>query len=402
MATNVKKVFIQYTDVKFNRDFVKKVLDFVNRFCRKNEDTINFLGGNLIGVYSFKFLEEDKLEWIEDILKIDDIDGLKNELHNSTKINKDFFVSSDVTNLSMVWCAHMALSAPGLTELERDKLSVACIDILQYKFLSSIHTRFFKYQANEGIAKATYESLDKKSGLKKYGTWKGLLDSRTEDILSKGSIHYKTLRSFDDDEEIIKMLNDIQGRLKAVMKKLTDTFNRIIEMDAKIHSTGKFISIDGEKILKEYTSHYQTITNRMEEVIPFKNELIKEHLMDAILKTTKTVSPNHLQGTLVYLSENYTNPRKEKELKRLVNDIIIFTFDTLRKEKISLEHIPTAMFELRNLFRSSRAIDPVLIDIRNRTGKLVETALNIHNGSTIASTRIGVILYLVLRGLVEK
>ena len=400
MSTTVKKVFEEYTDINISREFVKKVVEYTIGFTRKSEETINFLGGNLIGVYSFKYLEEDRLEWIEDILKIDDIDGLKNDLHNSTKINKDFFVSSDVTNLSLVWVAHKALSSSTLSEPERHKLATAAIDMLQYKFLSSIHTRFFKYTANEGLAKATYESLDKKSGLKKYGTWKGLIDSRTADILSNSGIWHKTLLKFDNDMDIIKMLNDIQGRIKAIMRKLTDTFNRLLEMDAKIQTTGKFTTIDGEAVMKEFNSRYETIRNRVHEIMPFRNDLIKDQLIDAVMKTLPTVNERYLIGTLEYLSDNYSSKEGER-IKSLIDSIIIFAFDTVRHENIQLDHIPTIMIKLRNLYRSSRAIDPSLIDIRDKTSRYVEHALNIHNGSTIASTRIGVILYITLRGLVE-
>lgn len=399
--SNVKEFMNKYTDVTVNRDFVRRVVEYQNRFIRKNEDTINFLGGNLIGVYSFKYLEEDRLEWIEDILRIDDIDGLKNEVHNNTKINKEFFVSSDITNLSLVWVAHRALVDKGLSENERDKLARAAIDMLQYKFLSSIHTRFFKYAANEGLAKATYESLDKKSGLKKYGTWKGLLDSRTDDILASNSIWFKTLRNFDNDIEIIKMLNDIQGRLKAIMKKLTDTFNRLLEMDAKIHSSGKFVVVEGEELLKDYHSRYEKVRNRIHEVVPFRNDFVNDSIMEAVMKTHTTVNKHHLENTLFYISDNY-NSKEGIIIKQLIDDIIIFAFDVIRQEKISLDHIPTAMIKLRNLFKSSRALDPNLISVRDRMGKLIEKGINIHNTSTVASTKIGVILYITLRGLVEK
>lgn len=399
--SNVKELMGKYTDININRDFVRKVVEYQNRFMRKNEDTINFLGGNLIGVYSFKYLEEDRLEWIEDILRIDDIDGLKNEVHNNTKINKEFFVSSDITNLSLVWVAHKALVDKSLTDIESEKLARAAIDMLQYKFLSSIHTRFFKYSANEGLAKATYESLDKKSGLKKYGTWKGLLDSRTSDILADNSIWFKTLRSFDNDIDIIKMLNDIQGRLKAIMKKLTDTFNRLLDMDAKIHSSGKFVIVEGEELLKDYHSRYEKVRNRLHEVVPFRNDFINDNVMEAVAKTITTVNKHHMENTLKYISDNY-NSKSGVQIKQLLDDIVIFAFDVIRQEKISLDHIPTTMIKLRNLFRSSRAIDPNLISIRDRMGVQVEKALTIHNTSTIASTRIAVILYITLRGLMER
>jgi hypothetical protein len=399
---NVKQVFGEYVPIrKFDRTVMKRVLDYVNRFVRGDESRILFLGGNLIGVHAFKYLDHDRVEWLEDILNIDDTEGLREEIRNNTGINKDFFVSSDVTNLSLVWAAHMALTSHDLGEGDRLRLATACIDMLQYKFLSSIHTRFFKYTANEGIAKATYEALDKKSGLKKYGTWKGLLDSRTEDILSRGGIHYRTLREFDNDEDIAKMLNDIQGRLKAVMIKLTDTFNRLREADTRIQSTTKFTTVDGEVILKESSNRYERIRDRLHTVIPSRNDFVKDDLVEAIVKIVSTVSRHQLEECLYYMSDNY-NSKIGKELHDLVNDCIIYAFDVIRQERLQLDHIPSVMLKLRSMYRSSRAIDPLLVSVRERTGSVVSDALNTHSTGTIASTRIGVILYIVLRGLVEK
>lgn len=399
---NVNDVFSEYVPIKkIDRAVLRNVLDYVNRFVRGDESRILFLGGNLIGVHAFKYLEEDRVEWMEDVLRIDDTEGLREDVHTLTGINKDFFVSSDVTNLSLVWMAHKALVSHELNEGDRMRLATACIDMLQYKFLSSIHTHFFKYAANEGIAKATYEALDKKSGLKKYGTWKGLLDSRTEDILSHGSIHYKTLREFDDDEEIAKMLNDIQGRLKAVMIKLTDTFNKLREADTRIQTTTKFTTVDGEAIMKESSNRYERIRDRMHSVIPSRNDFVKDDILDAITKIARTTSKHQLEECLFYLSDNY-HSKIGKQLQELVNDCIIYTFDVIRQERLSLDHIPAAMVKMHNMFKSSRAIDPLLVSIRERMGAVVGDALGTHSTSTIASTRIGVILYIVLRGLLEK
>lgn len=398
---NISTVFKQYVPIKIDKNFVKTVLTYKQNFINSSESNILFLGSNLIGVNSFKFLEEDRLTWIEDILNIDDIDSLRNDIHNLEGINKEFFVSSDITNLSFVWIAYQALSSNTLTNDEKHKLATASIDMLQYKFLSSIHTRFFPFPANEGLAKATYEALDKKSGLKRYGTWIGLLDARTADILSSSSIHHNTLRKFNDDEDVVKMLNDIQGRIKAIMKKLTDTFNRLRAMDAKIQSTNKFTSVDGELLLKEHSSKYEKIRDNLHTAIPNRNDFIQDALVEAILKTVKTVSHHHLEETLKYVSDNYGSKESEV-LKTLVNDVVIYAFELIRAEKINMDHIPTVMIKLMNMFRSSRVTDPVLISIRNRAGEVVENALNTTSSSIIVSTRIGLILYIVLRGLMER
>ena len=57
---------------------------------------------------------------------------------------------------------------------------------------------------------------------------------------------------------------------------------------------------------------------------------------------------------------------------------------------------------LRGVYMSSRSTDPILIDLRERTEKIVEIATNNKNPSNLASTRTGVLLYIVLRTFTMK
>lgn len=402
MANNVKSVLDKHITITLDRRFLMKVLSTLKRFEKKNEEHINFFGGNLIGVYRPRWVEEDRLIWIEDLLDIKDFEGMRDDLHDLEGINSNFLVSSDPINLSFVYMAHKALNAPELNATDRERLAHAVMTMLQYKFLTSIHTHIFKYAADEAISLAVYESLDRKSAIKREGSWAKLIEGRSDDILSDSSIHFKTLRSFDDDEEIVKMLNDIQGRIRAVIGKLRDTFEQVKNAQAKIASTDNFTTVGDDVLLKEQRSKYERIRERMHDMIPSKNVFIKDNLIDAVVKVVPTVSPRQLEECLEYLSVNYKTNKKGKELKQLVEDIVILLLDVVRREKISTDNLPALMFKLRALLRSSRANSAELSSIRERTGDLVEDALRTRSSSNIASTRIGLALYLILRAVIEQ
>jgi len=400
-STAVRDIVSKYVGVKVDRSLLRKVLEFNDSFRNRDEDSINFFGGNLIGVYMVKFVDEHQVTWIEDILEIDDFDGMRQEIHDVEGIVGSRYVSGSPVNISFVWLAHMAMNSRALNHKDQERLATAAIDMLQYKYLSSIHNHFYKYPINIGLSMAIYESLDRKSALKRHGTWGAVLTARTEDILSKKSIHFDVVDKMGDTLALVYMLNDIQGRLKSIIKKLTDIFYKLREEDAKIQSSGKFIQLEGEQHLKESTNQYERMRNRIKDVMLDRNDFVNEELMDVILGIADTANKRNLEETLFYLSDNITGKRGPK-LIALVEDIIIYTFDVIRKEKISLDRAPEVTFKLLTMFRSSRVTGELIHRIREDMAKEVENAIGNRATSVIASTRIAVILYIVVRALMAK
>lgn len=398
---DLKTVFREHIQVKIDRRFVRKVLTHVDDYMRSSEDTISFLGGNLIGVYSLKYLEEDRLRWVEDILDIADYEGLREDIFEVPGIDRSFHVSSDAVNLSMIYIVHMALISKELNAREREQLASAVMNLLQIKFLSSIHTRYFKYPANEDIALAVYEQLDRKSTLKRYGTWMGVIQSRTDVILDSGTLHSNTIRKLDDSGDVVKMVNDIQGRIKSIMNKLTELFYKIRDTDSRIISRDKFILVDGETLIRDSINKYDSMISRVHDIVPDTNALIDDRLVKVITEVLPTVSAVHLVSTLTYLSENYNVKRKSKEFREFIEGNLLYTFTMIKKEKIALTDTISIAIKLKSLYRSSRANDPLLLKTRELGGSIVEDALGGRGESLVASTRVGFMLYIVLRALMK-
>lgn len=398
----VNAIFNAHIKQPIDRAFMAKVLTYVDHFVRKDENNLNFFGSNLIGVYPVKFIDEDKFDWLELVLQIDDYDKLKSDIYELPDIDKSWHIASDAINLSFLWVAYKALTSELLNEKDKVTLATASINMLQYKFISSIHTRNFPYPANISIALAVYEDMDQKSQLKRAGSWLALVDLRTADILGHDSLHHKIIRTLEPDVKLVAMLNDIWTRLKSIFKIMTASFYKIRDSNARITSTSKFTISEGEEILKDHVNHIFQIKERMHSLVPDVNSFVREDLLEIIPIAITTVYPVYLKTTLVYISENYKIPHKEVNIPNLIDDILIFVFNIIRKEKIPLKAIPDIAMKLKNAIKSSRLISSEYDVIKKSVDIIIEESNYKIPEGLIASTRMGVVLFIALRALIKN
>ena len=398
----INDVFNTHIKIKLDREFLLSFLTYVNTFVRKDENHIAFFGGNLIGVYPIKWTVDDKMVLIDEVFKIDDYDQLCHDIFDLPEINKNFQVSSDAINLSFLWLAHQALVSKNLNEKDKMHLATASINMLQYKFISSIHTHYFKYSANMSIAMAVYENLDNKSQLKRLGSWQALVDSRTADILGTDSLHTKTIRTLEDDIEVVKMVNDIWNRIKSIFNILTRDFYAIKDSNARIASSSKFTTIDGENILKDSVNKYSTIKSIMHDVVPDKNAFIKADLVSAVININNSAYPTYFNNSLLFISENYLAREKHFNIPVLIEETLSFMFDLLRKREIALDNIPEIAIKLRGALRASGLVSSEYNKIKEEVDYIVETANPRISDTNTATTRICVVMYISLRALLKN
>lgn len=400
MKTNMLTVLEKHIRVKVDRKLLKSILLYIERFTHKNEDHLNFFGGNLLGVYQVKYLNADRMEWLEEILNISDVVGFQMEIKELPTVESNWVVSLDIDNLSKIYIVHKTLTSNDLSIGDKEKLARSVMNMLQYKLFSSMHSHYFKKGANLGVALAVYEKLDRKSSIKRHGTWAKLIEARSEDILGKTSIWHSTIRTLDDDMDIVKMLNDIQGRLKSILNKLNDSFYELKELDAKITATDKFIKLADGDVIKDTIDKSSIILTNMNSVLENKNDLIKEELLTVIEKTVSSTNVPYLRTTLEYMSENHGSEIGE-DIRFIVRGILEYTFHIARSSNLSLEHVPAIVMRMRGMIKSSRATDKILLDVREKAGYIIENSLGTSSRGTIARVRVPLLLYLVLRGLIK-
>lgn len=394
----IKSVFDSHcAHLVFDKKLLKKVEDYEQRFATKNESHIAFFGGNLMGVHPIRFKDEDRNRWFDEIMEVDE-HYLEDELHALPEVVTHRHVSSDVFNLSCLYMIHRFLTSTQLSEEEKQHGAFETALILQYKHMTSIMTHFFKYDADLAIAEATYAALNNRFGLKVAGTWGALLRQRSEDIVRKGGLHYKNLVEFKD--KIDYMSNDIQGRIKDIIKNVRDVFEMVKNSpELQIRNVGSTIELDGELKVRDKSRLTSKYVRYILDTVPDKNSFIVPEMVDLISSAVTTMPRSALVVTLTYMSEN-ASIRADKRVQRVCELVLQHAFDYLAKNPTTMQSksdVPGLLRKMRALYQASRTTNPMILELRKLTEGIVSTAIRSKNQVLIASVRNAVLLYVLMR-----
>lgn len=395
---NIKQVFEQHcSHLVFDQKFLLKVQTYERKFVTKNDTHISFFGGNLLGVDPVRFKDEDRNRWFDEILEVDE-QALEDDLYALEEVVTHRHVSSDVMNLSCLWVIHSFLTSPKLNDVDKYNGALATAQILQYKFITSIMAHFFRFNADPIVAQATYSQLTKRYGIKEYGNWYDLLKSRSDAIVRKGGLHYNGLVAFDKD--IDKIVNDIQGRIKDIIKNIMDVFTSVKNSpDLQIRNTSSTLELDGELKVRDKTRLITQYMRYLLELIHDKNNFIIPELVGVIVKTVPTMRKSYLVEVLTYMSNN-ASPKADPRVQRICELTLQHAFDYLTKNPgtmASSSDIPGLLRKMRSLYQASRTNNPMILEMRELTEAISKVATGSKNSTLIASIRNAVLLYVLLR-----
>jgi len=404
MDKSIKHVFEdECGHLKFDAKFAKTLHAYQVGFVNKNNEHIKFFGGNLLGVETVRFLDQDRDRWFDEILQVDD-GPLEERLLALPMVNSEFHVSSDTMNLSCVWLTHAIYNSKIMSQEQRHNAMIDVMLVLQYKFFTSRYYRHFRYPADLATAEATYAQLSYKFDIKTYGSWSALFRARAEDIINKASIHYRTITHMDDDKKVIYMLNDTQGRIRDMLKNIYDVFLRVHQQGIRISSTSSIVEHDGAEILKDKSKNLLAYGRYINSIVSDRNSFMREDVLSIIEKIMHTMPPRLFRETLEWMSSNYRQ-RGATEVEEVLNEALIHSFEYFSENREVVRHtqdLPGLVSRLRGIYMSSRSTDPVLFALREKMETIVKKATGNKNPSIIASVRTGALLYIVLRAITMK
>jgi hypothetical protein len=399
MHTGVRDIFNQEcAHIVFDRALLKKMCEIEAGFVNKKQEHIEFFGGNTTGVQVVRFTDQDRDRIFIDLLEVDE-KTLEDRIHDLPDINPEYKVSSNIFNIACVWIMYGFENSKHLDKDQKEEGKIRVALYLNYKVLTSILFRFFKYPANPETAQATYAQLSYRFLLKAKGSWAATLRSRSEDTVRSTSIWYHVIQKLDDDYEVVKMLNDVQGRIKDIIKNIYSVFIKVHEQGSKIAMSSSQVETDGELILKDHTRGKGLYLRYIKTIIPDKNSFYKAELFEVICSVVPT-SPEHmLKNSLTWISGNYGH-MKDNWVEETIEDIMEHALQYLSENKSLLKHkedIGSILLKLRGTYTSSRANDEKLLLIKQRIEKLVKLATNSKNDSVVAAVRTAFCLYVILR-----
>lgn len=406
----IKEVFDrECSDIEFDARFFKKTCELEARFVSKNQESLEFFGGNLFGVHRVRFTEDDRDRLFIDVMGADD-QSLKDQLYalrtsNGSKvINTDWIVSSDVFNLSTVWLIHAIHHSPHLDSEHKHEAKIRVCLYMFYKFATSWIAHAVRYPADPEIAAAAYAQLSYKFILKQTGSWGACFRVFASNAVALDGLHAKTLERFDDDVAIINMLNDMQGRIRDMLKNIYGVLVSTKDQGKRIAQSSTLVETDGEMILKDRTKSLSNYSRYIKGIVSDKNTFVRQELVEVISSTMHTMPERLLLLSLTWMSDNYARTKDG-----LVEDVITRTmehaFEYLAANRAVLNassDLPGLVSKLRGVYMSSRSTETNLLILRTLAERIVTLATKSKNESVIASTRTGVMLYLVLRAFCMK
>ena len=408
----VKSIFDEEcSKLVIDQAFLKRISTYQQNFVNKNEEHINFFGGNLLGVQVVRFMPADYDRWFDEVVETD-YEHLGQRLETLPEIQPEFRkVSSDTFNLSCVWVCHAIANSKFLTPEEKNTGMLDTLLVLQYKFLTSYMFHSFRYPSDRQTAEAAYAQLSYKFAIKVYGSWSKLLVARSESIFSKtdpvthkASIHYNTIIKMDNDAKVVFMLNDIQGRIRDMIKNYYAVWKNAHDNGKRIITTSSIVEHDGDAILKDLTKNLTAYGRYLNSIITDKNSFIRDELVVIITKLIDTMPPKLFMETLVWMSNNYRQ-NGASMIEDVLTETLVHSFDYLNQDRAAVRNttdIPGLLSKLRGVYMSSRSTDQVLLDLRAKTEKMVRLATGNKTDSLISSVRTGILLYVVLRAYTMK
>lgn len=399
---NIKSVFdAAAPDFKVDVDLIKRLREYDHSFLNRNEDHINFFGGQLTGVHPMRHRPSDREKWFVEVLR--DVDELQAEEGvGRLDIPKDWVRANDIYNQSCIWLVNKIMNANHLSPALRQEGAELAIRALLYKYLGSLLFRNYPYPADEGTALATVAAMSRKFLIKTHKNWGDLLHKRAAEIISPRSVYRRAYMEMANDKDVIYMVSDIQNRLRELIKSINKIFYKLHEEGKKV-LTEKSVrtEVDGTVVLQDRSRQFTTFVRYLNEVMDDPRSFVIDELVEVVADSMRKMDPNHLRDALLWMSR-FKHAPKHEYITELANETLIYTFGMMTSDRELYNArggLMPLMTKLRAMYMASRMADPTLLKTKELSERVTRHAIKSKNESVIAAVKTGVQLYLVLRAM---
>ena len=370
----------------------------------------NALNSPMLGIDPMFFTTQDTNN-LFDVLEVDQSE-FKKAIKRCPSINPSFKVSSDPYNLLITWGLHRASVSTHLNDEQKLAMQIALAKMLHYKFFTSLVNHNFRYGANEDIMRAVINGLTEKFDLIKYGTWKNVIEARCEDLLSHTSIHYQTIKKYDDDKKITYLLSDTQTRLRNKLRIIINEYYNAKKKGDTISNYKLSTEIDGEKIMTDQVSTYDTMITNISNQVLNVNQWLNQSYIKICVGLFGNISESLMKQFLVSFSQYASMQIKNGKLDHVLEDrngklylgsriliktILQKTYRVCVQSKVNMRSKTDILSKTKNIYAASRVNDPTIIEIKESVFKILDENVKITREATRASLRIAFICYIMLK-----
>lgn len=403
MSKLSRDIVAEHSDIStITKKKVEQIVKYYVNFISKNDNHINFFGGNLIGVYPIKFLPEDTLEIVEEIAEIPDYLDLKEKIISLPELDsKNRVIASNPVRHVLTWLIYKCMTSD-LDYKIKMKGAESALNLLQIISLTSIDSNAFKkFRANEATSQAAYESLDKKSLIKRLGSWQKVIEYRSERLLEPSGVFYDVVTKMDDNYRVVEFANGIHNRVKNSYVTNNRTFHNTYSKQMLVSTSKVYTNIDGKKLMIEYEKDIDRLVNDSLAMITKRNDLIKEDLVYLTLSLVTTATEANLNKALEFIIDN-VGGKKRYDFSEDIEIFISYIFDYVKQNSIEIDNIPIIVERLRSMYRSHKANDERIITVKKKMDEVVKRSIGGRHAATKSATKVAVLVYLTLRILTIK
>ncbi|UOX39453.1 putative virion structural protein [Aeromonas phage ZPAH34] len=385
-----------------NPRWVSTLRRFVYGFSTKDNEHTEFFGSPYLGTHRILFKTSDRVTFFNDIIDVDEV-KLRDELIKTRWINKDFKVSSDAFNLSIVYLMYRVFNSD-LSHQMKEEALINLVMLFHYRILTSIMNHYFGYLVKPSVAQTAYNKLSLKFDIKRYGSWNALFRARAEFIINpKTGIHYETFTRMENDKKIVYMVNDMESRLKGVMNDYTKVLYEIKDSVDLVETDSGFAVMDGEINIKDVQKQVNRYRNYISGILVDRHSFFKQELVSyAARALDDTRSAGQFEDKLINIIREfpaqYSHPKGEK-YKEFIDDVITHLFEYMASNSIRHNDLNSIMFKLRGAYVSNKSINKLVLKLRKNGDEIIKSMTGIKTQFTVSQLRTALMLYVVLRTL---
>ena len=394
---NIKAVMDKhFSSVKIDSALLKRIQNYIDAFRTKNEDHIHFFGSNSFGVYKVVYSTIDRLDWLTDVLDIDETE-IRDDLVELPSIKKDWKKYTDVVNMSCVYLIHRFYKSSLMPELKQQGM-VACGIVLNIKALTSYMNQSFPYLSNEKTSEQIYNNVSYKYSLKRAGNWYNLLIERAEDMVSPKSIHYNVVKNFEPDPKILYLVSDTITRIKSLVKNLYEEMLDVKAQETAHLRSSMMVQMEDGITVRDVSGQYDNYKNYIENTLRDRGSFIKSEVANVVIGLTNgNLPPPILNDAVMKFYEQYN--KGNKQCKELLDLVLLHAFDQIQQSKEiqkKASNIAEFLVYMQALYSAPRSKGDIE-QMRIIGEKFIKKFVKSNNTTIIASARTGLLLYILAR-----
>lgn len=355
----------------------------------------DFFGSPYLGLQKITFTTGDRNLWFSEIFDVDE-EELKENLHEVKAVEKEWNVVGDVFNLTIPYLLYRVYHS----KLDKKTKHQALVDIIcmyHYKCFTSIIHNDYPYQARREVVLETYNRLSLKYDIKRYGSWKKLIEARAEFILDpKTGIHFEAYSQLEDDKKIIYMVGDIQNRFRRLINDINKVFHEVKNKTDIVTIEGAKVNLKDEITIKSVSKDAVAYHTYIERILTEESSFFKPELVNYASSVLEHPNTQKLEYVVQQLPGYFKNPKKPKA-KQFVEAVVTHMIEYMHANNIKKTNVYDALVRLRGAYGAPKSKNDTVKEVRQLGEEIVKEITGAKTPIVVQSVRAGLSLYIVIR-----